>query len=88
MLNDLYQSEWRFYLNLFIPSFKLIEKNRVGAKIIKKFSSPMTPFHRLIASERVSTSKKKELTKIFNSLDPFTLEKIMKNKIINILKLY
>ena len=87
MLNDLYQSEWRFYLNFFIPSFKLIEKNRQGAKIIKKFCAPMTPFYRLLASEKIGRSKKRELTKIFNSLDPFTLEKIMKNKIINILKL-
>ena len=88
MLNDLYLNEWRFYLNFFIPAFKLIEKKRDGAKIIKKFSSPLTPYQRLLASEQISQTKKKELTKIFNSLDPFTLEKKMKNKIKNILKLY
>lgn len=88
MLNDLYLNEWRFYLNFFIPAFKLIEKRRDGAKIIKKFSSPLTPYQRLLSSEQISQTKKKELTKIFNSLDPFTLEKKMKNKIKNILKLY
>ena len=88
MLNDLYLTEWRLYLNFFIPAFKLIEKKRDGAKIIKKFSSPMTPYQRLIASEQISLNKKKELTKIFNSLDPFILERKMKNKIKNILKLY
>jgi hypothetical protein len=88
MLNELYQSGWRFYLNFFIPSFKLIEKKRDGSKIVKKFSSPQTPYQRLLASEQISPTKKKKLTKTFSSLDPFVLEKRMKNKIISILKLY
>lgn len=88
MLNDLYLSEWRFYLNFFIPSFKLIEKKRDGAKIIKKFSSPMTPYQRLLASAQIKSAKKKELIKIFNALDPFVLQKSVKNKIKNILRLY
>lgn len=88
MLNDLYLNEWRFYLNFFLPAFKLIEKKRDGSKIIKKFSSPMTPYQRLLASDQIKSTKKKELTKIFNSLDPFVLEKIVKNKINHILRLY
>ena len=88
MLNDLYLNEWRFYLNFFIPAFKLIEKRRDGAKIIKRFSSPLTPYQRLLASGQISQTKKKQLTKIFDSLDPFTLENKMKNKIKNILKPY
>lgn len=88
MLNDLYLTEWRVYLNFFIPSFKLIDKKRDGAKIIKKFSNPLTPYQRLIASEYIKTPVKKDLTKAFNSLDPFLLERRLKNKIKNILKLY
>lgn len=88
MLNDLYLSEWRFYLNFFIPSFKLIEKKRLGAKIIKKFDPPLTPYQRLIKSPSIKLSVKKKLTKIFVSLDPFSLEKKLKYKIKNILKLY
>jgi hypothetical protein len=88
MLNDLYLTEWRLYLNFFIPSFKLIEKKRDGAKIIKKFSNPLTPYQRLLASEYIKTSVKKQLTKTFNLLDPFSLEIKLKNKIKSILKLY
>ena len=88
MLNDLYLSQWRFYLNFFLPAFKLIEKKRDGSKIIKKFSSPMTPYQRLLASDQIRSTKKKELTKIFMSLDPFVLEKTVKNKINHILRLY
>jgi hypothetical protein len=88
MLNDLYTNEWRLYMNFFIPSFKLIEKKRDGSKIIKKFDKPLTPYQRLINSSFIKHFKKKELTKIFKSLDPYLLEKKMKNKIKNILKLY
>lgn len=88
MLNDLYLNEWRLYLNFFIPSFKLIDKKRDGSKIIKKFDQPKTPFQRLIDSPFIASAQKQELTKIFSSLDPYQLEKNMKNKIINILKLY
>lgn len=35
LLNRLYTSEWRLYFNYFIPSVKLIEKKRIGAKVIK-----------------------------------------------------
>jgi len=88
LLNDLYLTEWRFYLNFFIPSFKLIDKKRNDSKIIKIFDPPKTPYQRLIESPFISKAKKKELIKIFTSLDPYKLENNMKNKIKNILKLY
>jgi len=88
LLNDLYLNEWRLYLNFFIPSFKLIDKKRNGPKIIKIFDIPKTPYQRLIESTYISSAKKKELTLIFKSLDPYKLEKNMKNKINGILKPY
>jgi 5S rRNA maturation endonuclease (ribonuclease M5) len=86
MLNDLYLTEWRLYLNFFLPAFKLLEKRREGSKIIKKFDLPMTPYQRLMKSDKVKLTAKKELTKIFKSLDPFVLQKKMKKKIIEVLK--
>lgn len=88
MLNDLYLTEWRLYLNFFIPSFKLIDKKRDGSKIIKKVDPPKTPYQRLVYTSSIPSDKKKELTQIFNSLDPYQLEKNMKSKIKSILKLY
>jgi hypothetical protein len=87
-LNDLYLTEWRLYLNFFIPSFKLIDKKRDGSKIIKTFDQPKTPYQRLVESPNITSTNKKQLIKLFNSLDPYQLEKTMKNKIKNILKLY
>ncbi len=88
LLNELYLSEWRLYLNFFIPSFKLIAKSRDGSKIIKTFDVPKTPFQRLLCSSYIPKGNKSELTKIFNSLDPYQLENNLKAKIKNILKLY
>ena len=88
MLNDLYLTEWGFYLNFFIPSFKLIDKKRDGSKIIKSFDSPKTPYQRLMESPHITSAKKKELYLVFRSLDPYSLQKIMRCKIKNILNLY
>jgi len=87
-LNDLYLTEWRLYLNFFIPSFKLIDKKRIGAKIIKVFASPLTPYQRILASPNIKSSIKKQLTGTFTSLDPFVLQSSIKNKIISVLKDY
>jgi len=88
MLNDLYLTEWRLYLNFFIPSFKLIDKKRDGSKIFKIFDPPKTPYQRLLNSPYIPSTKKRELTHFFNSLNPYYLENILKKKIMEILKLY
>jgi hypothetical protein len=40
----------RLYVNFFQPSFKLKEKRREGAKVIKRYHSPSTPYAFLIRS--------------------------------------
>jgi hypothetical protein len=87
LLNNLYTSEWNLYFNFFIPSVKLIDKVRVGSKIIKKYDSPKTPFQRTIESEHVKAKIKSELKNQFKNLDPFKLQKQMSTKIKNILNI-
>jgi hypothetical protein len=86
-MNNLYLNEWRLFLNYFIPSFKLISKERVGSKITKKFDPPKTPYQRLIESTYIKPQMKKQLTNTLDSLDPFKLQTIVKTKIIEILHL-
>ncbi|MCK4558328.1 MAG: integrase [Calditrichia bacterium] len=85
MLNDLYTKEWNLYFNFFIPYVKLVDKQRVGSKIIKKHDTPKTPFQRILESEQVSEKIKSKLRKQFENLDPFKLQKHMSTKIIKIL---
>ena len=89
LLNDLYKNEWRLYHNFFIPSVKLIEKKRVGSKIIKRYDKPKTPFQRILEADTkyVSNAKKRELQKLFDSLNPFDLRNAMEKKIDKILKI-
>jgi len=87
MLNDLYTSEWNLYFNFFIPSVKLVDKVRVGSKIIKKHDKPKTPFQRILESEHVSEEIKSKLRKQFKNLDPFQLQKQMSIKIKKIIKI-
>ena len=55
--------------NYFLPNFKLVEKRRVDATIIKKHSTPATPYQRLMQSEHLTDAKKQELTSIYNQLN-------------------
>lgn len=81
LMNDLYKNEVSQMNNYFLPNFKLIDKQRVQAKIIKKHSKPETAYQRLIKSEHVSESKKNELTEIYNQLNPFILQKTIQKKL-------
>ena len=87
LMNNLYQSEWNLYFNFFMPSVKLINKQRVGSKTIKIHDEPKTPYQRLIDSDQISDNIKQGLTERFNSLNPFQLQKRMESKIRNIIKL-
>ena len=81
MLNDLYTIEWNLCFNFFNPSMKLIDKQRVGSKIIKKYNAPKTPFQRLLESEHVENETKQRLNAKFLSLNPVKLQRRMKQKI-------
>jgi len=85
-INDLYENEWSYYFNFFIPSVKLISKYRVDGKQKKKYDSPKTPFQRLIDCGEVPKLEKERLTKLSKRLDPFKLQKNIELKIKNILK--
>jgi hypothetical protein len=63
----------RFYVNFFQPSFKLKEKRREGAKVIKRYHPPSTPYDRALAHPKVTAAVKKWLRDQYRSLDPIVL---------------
>jgi hypothetical protein len=87
LMNNLYTSEWRLLFNFFLPSVKLLGKERIKSKTIKRFDIPRTPFQRLLQSKAVSQNTKDELQELLVSLNPFSLHKIMSKKIRTILQL-
>lgn len=87
LLNDLYTTQWRFFQNFFLPSTKLLKKERIGSRIVKKHDVPKTPYHRVLESKTVSPKTKALLKDTFQTLDPFTLRKTIDLKIAKIRQL-
>jgi hypothetical protein len=81
LLNELYRTEWRLFHNFFCPSVKLISKERMGSKTIKRHDSPKTPYQRIMESSYVDASVKKKLSVQLEGLNPFALRKGMEAKL-------
>lgn len=75
LANEIYQVYWNPLQNFFIPSMKLIKKERVGAKTIKQYDEPKTPYQRLLDSGYLTTLQRKSLIQRYNQLNPFFLRK-------------
>jgi hypothetical protein len=63
----------RLHVNFFQPSFKLKEKRRLGAKVIKRYHVPATPYARALAHPSVDGLVKDRLREIYRMLDPVAL---------------
>jgi hypothetical protein len=48
-INDLYRHELRLWLNLYLPSVKLVKKVRVGSKVRRVYDAAQTPLERVLA---------------------------------------
>lgn len=83
LMNDIYKTCWNPLQNFFLPTFKLKEKIRVGARIIKKFDRPQTPFDRLMKSPHLSEEQKERLKQMKAPLNPFELKRLLEDKLKN-----
>lgn len=81
VMNDIYKYEWSMLQNLFYPSMKLESKLRVGAKYKKKYSEPVTPLERVLASPSVTAEVKAKLRQLEQTTNPFELKKSIETKL-------
>jgi hypothetical protein len=72
-INDLYRNELRLWLNLFLPSVKLLKKVRVGSKVRRVYDGPRTPLERVKACAQADGGRVARLEELRKSLDPFQL---------------
>src|SRR3979409_1456918 len=63
----------RLHVNFFQPSFKLKEKRREGAKVIKRYHAPATPYERALAHPKVPRKIKQRLRAQYRTFDPVVL---------------
>ena len=74
LINDLYRTWGRLH-NFFCPNLKLLSKTRKGAKTVRKYSPPQTPYQRLLESEHLTQNQKQKLPDQFQKLNPLQLKK-------------
>lgn len=71
-LAELYSS-MRLFINFFQPSFKLKEKHRDGARVVKRYHRPATPYQRLLDDARTPEDTRLRLKAMYLTLDPVRL---------------
>jgi len=86
-INDLYRNELRLWLNLYLPSVKLVEKVRVGSKLRRRYDAARTPLERVAASPQALPERVAEFRRLMKSLDPFELGRRIDRKLQGIYKL-
>ena len=74
LLNELYR-HLRLYTNFFMPSMKLISKERDGSRITKHYDKAQTPFQRAMASRHVTRDRKRKLKIQYERLNPAALKR-------------
>ena len=74
-MNKIYKDYFNVLHNFFIPQLKSVEVTRVGAKYVRKYDKPQTPYQRLMNSSELSKYQKEMLKEKFESLNPIQLRK-------------
>jgi hypothetical protein len=68
-------ADLRLYVNYFLPSVKLRAKQRVGAKVTKRYDMPATPYQRLIALKALDKKTAARLEAEYLALNPAELRR-------------
>jgi len=74
ILNELYR-HLRLYTNFFQPVRKLIKKERIGSKVIKRYDEAKTPYRRVLESPNIKEEIKVKLRKEYAMLNPAELKR-------------
>ena len=81
MMNEIYKKLWNPLRNFFTPVMKLESKERVGGKIIKLHSKPITPYQRLMDSGILTTEESTKLRNTYELMNPFELKKELEKQL-------
>ena len=80
-MNDLYRHELRLLQNLFLPCVKLLRKERVGARVRRRYDAPRTPLERVQACPEADPAAVARLVALRDRLDPFALAEQIDRKL-------
>ena len=77
----------RLYINFFQPSFKLIAKERIGTRTIKRYDTARTPYQRVLERKDISLEAKARLMHSYLQLNPAQLRRQIDQKTAKLWKL-
>jgi hypothetical protein len=80
LLESIYD-KLRLYINFFQPSFKLIGKERIDNKTIKRYDIAKTPYQRVLECKDISLEAKAHLMNLYVQLNPAQLRRQIDHKI-------
>lgn len=86
LLKSIYD-DLRLYVNFFQPVLKLVGKEQIDGKTIKKYDLAATPFRRVLASGFVSLDVKASLTNLYLYLNPVTVRNSIDQKVARLWKI-
>jgi hypothetical protein len=79
ILESIYD-DLRLYINFFQPSFKLIAKERIGNKTLKRYDTAKTPYQRVLERKDISLEAKARLMNLYVQLNPAKLRRRIDKK--------
>ena len=79
LLESIYH-DLRLYINFFQPSLKLIAKERIGNKTIKRYDTAKTPYQRVLERIEISLEAKARLMNFYVQLNPAELRRRIDQK--------
>jgi len=65
----------RLFTNFFCPQAKLIGKTRNGAKIVRRYDKPVTPYQRVLDAGVLNKTQARQLTAYYHTLNPAQLRR-------------
>ena len=74
ILQSIYQ-DLRLYVNFFQPVLKLIGKEHIGNRVIRKYDTARTPYQRVLEREDIPLTKKAKLLNQYLCLNPADLRR-------------
>jgi len=86
LLGSIY-ADLRLYINFFQPVLKLMAKEQVDGKTVKKYDQAATPYRRVLALEQLPIDTKVHLTNLYISLNPVALRACIDTKVARLWKI-
>jgi len=86
LLESIYD-DLRLYINFFQPSLKLVAKERIGNKTLKRYDTAKTPYLRVLERQDISLEAKARLAHLYVQLNPAELRRRIDKKIAQLWKI-